>query len=447
MKNKIYSEREAEFSATLKKLLVTTKSDFGLIKDIGRVLQYYDEPKPWQYSASIDSKFLNQKGRSFDSAASGISFFSEKYALLKCLSEAIERYCNFSFFKSSDKIISTFKVLKNDAIDPISIVGFSKNQLKSDALKKFRINNNSVFSWTQGKSLTTNQNILIPSQLIYLSYPFLKDEPSIYPSISTGCAGGECLSAALVRGICEIIERDAFMIFYLNKLPATKIQLELIDDSRIKALLNTFKRYCMEVYSFDLTTDITVPTFLSIVINRTGIGKSVSIGMKCGLDSTSALVGSIEETFTSRTWLRTEFESHPGKVSASDLLKKSDIKTRGFLWYPKSAIKKLDFLLNSQKRTSQLPLSRINKTSGEQLEILVSLLSKLGLEIIYKNITAPIFKKLNFFVAKVIIPKAQPFYLNESKKLLGGERLYKVPGKLGFKTSNSKLNNFPHPFL
>ncbi|HBC72561.1 hypothetical protein A2379_05450 [Candidatus Amesbacteria bacterium RIFOXYB1_FULL_47_13] len=197
-----------------------------------------------------------------------------------------------------------------------------------------------------------------------------------------------------------------------------------------------------------MTTDIPVPTYLTVVINRTGIGKAVSVGMKCSLDPIAALVGSIEETFTTRTWLRTEYENHYRKVTRETLMKRSDIKTRGFLWYSRSAIGKLNFLLNSQKTSPNIPKSISSRSSGEQLEILINIFKKLGLDILYKDITIQVFRKMNYFVVKVIIPKAQPFYLNEARKLLGGERLYQVSQKIGFnKNERRKLNNFPHPFL
>ncbi len=294
-----------------------------------------------------------------------------------------------------------------------------------------------------------HERILIPSQLIYLSYPFISSEPVIYLGISTGAAGGSCLSAALVRGICEVIERDAFMIFYLNKLNANRVNLNQVNDSRIKNLIQILKQYKMELYTFDITTDINIPTHLSVVVDRTGFGKAITLGLKSDLNSVESIIGSIEETFNSRSWIRTEYEKSNKKVTTSDPLKNSDIRTRGMLWFPVEIISNLDFLLKSPPLKTIVPGVKMKIPSGQQLKLLLDIFKARGYEVLYKDITIPVFKKMNYFVVKVIIPQMQPFYLDENIKLLGGSRLYKVPRILGFKgkSSENELNKFPHPFL
>lgn len=444
----IFEEKEATVVTAFSRISKVSEVKYGLVNNFKRVLQYYDEPKLWQYSSTLNSKFVVNNSGDFKSVSSGVSFFSEKLAILKCLSEAIERYCNFAFFTSSVDFVGTYKSVKNKALDPKLVVGFSKRQLANKGFERFVVSGTSVFSWSGGESLTSNRKILIPSQLVYLSYPRLSNEPTIYPSISTGAASGSCLSSALVRGICEVIERDAFMIFYLNKLTARRVQLDKISDWQIQKLLQISKRYKMEIVSLDITTDIQVPTFLSIVVNYTGVGKAVSLGLKSSLNPIDALVGSIEETFNTRTWLRTEYENNPEKVVPSDLLKKPDIKTRGFLWYSTDVINNLDFLIKSPKSKFRFSTKGTNKIAGKQLKQLLTIFKKLEYDVVYKDITISEFKKLGYFVVKVIIPQMQPFYLNEKYKLLGGKRLYEVPEKLGFKGKDEEdLNKFPHPFL
>ena len=86
--------------------------------------------------------------------------------------------------------------------------------------------------------------------------------------------------------------------------------------------------------------------------------------------------------------------------------------------------------------------------SGEKLKRLTKIFSDKNYELYYKDITISEFKKLNYYIVKVIIPKMQPIYLNEKYPLLGSDRLYSVPAKLGFKNKlEDDLNKYPHPFL
>ncbi len=98
--------------------------------------------------------------------------------------------------------------------------------------------------------------------------------------ISTGAAAGGCLASALVRGIYEVIERDAFMISYLNKLENDKVDLEKIPDARITTLLSILNRYRIEGHIMDITSDLGVPTFVTILVDRTGIGPAIHCGLK-----------------------------------------------------------------------------------------------------------------------------------------------------------------------
>lgn len=442
-----YSEKEPSIDSSLRNLSTILNPSFGLINDIKRVRQYYDEPKFWHYSATINSKYSKHDGKNFHSKSSGVSFFSEKIALLKCLGEVIERYCNFVFFENSTSFIGSLKEIKEEALNPCSMHNFSVNQLKKEKFKDFRVTEDSKFKWTKCKSLITNKPVHLPSQLTYLSYPFLKGEPTIYPGISTGVAGGSCLSAALVRGIYEVVERDSFMIYWLNKLQPPKIDLKVINDGKVQRLLGSARRYKLKIISLDITSNLGIPVVVSVIVNPTGIGKAISVGLKSNFNILDAITGSIEEALHTRSWLRSEYEKSPKKVKLSDLQKNSSIKLRGFLWYPIEAIKNLNFWIQSPKEKT-ISAHYQAFSSGQELGKHIAIFKKSNCQIYYKDLAVPALRKLEYYVVKVIIPQMQPLYLNEKYPLLGGERLYTVPEKLGYKRKvEGELNRYPHPFL
>lgn len=437
-------EREPSIDSSIRNLsLLFSKTD--LIRGIKRVKQHYDEPQFHQFSANLNSQYLKSDSRKFSARASGFSFFSRELAFLKCCGESIERYCNHVFFKDLVKFKGPFSNIKKKALDPQAFVSFSSKQKKENL--RLKLGKNSIFCWTEGKSLLDERKILIPSQLIYLSYPLIKREPLIRSQISTGAAGGSCLSAAIVRGIYEIVERDSFMIYYLNKIPSPGVDLKNMKDNRVQRLLDVASRYKLRIVVLDITTDLEIPAYVSIVIDKTGIGKAVSVGLKANLNNISAIIGSIEEAFHTRLWMRREHEKRKGKIKKIKLKEISDFIDRGLLWYPNGAIKKLNFWLKNQK-TIEVKKAQRNLTSGEQLEQLTDLLKKHSCEAYFAKLMISQLEKLNYFVVKVIIPKLHPLYLKEKHPYLGGERLYEVPKKLGFKTKKeSELNKYPHPFL
>lgn len=430
---------------SLIKKLSPVLEEVKLIESFDRIRQHYDEPKFWYYSATISDKHLKHDGTHFHSKASGVSFFSQKKAILKALAEAIERYDNFAFFKKGVSYTGSYSGIKKNAIDPKEFVFFSDKQLRQKRYKKFRIDNSSLFRWTRIKSLTNEKNYHIPCQLISLSYQPVNSEPIIYPSISTGAAGHFTLDSALLNGIYEVLERDSFMIYYLNKLKPKRYDLASSNNKKIKAFLKIAERYHLQILSLDIKTNLNVPAVASVIIDRSGLSKAVSVGLKSHLTIEKAIIGSINEAFHTRTWIREAYIHNPKSITKSELINDSSIKNRGIFWYSPKSICKLDFLTNN------LDLIKIehgddNLSVKSQILKLNNALGEKGYEIYYKDITSKYFKNIPFKVVKVMIPGMQPVYLDEKYPLLGGERIQKVLGELGFK-NRINLNNYPHPFL
>lgn len=416
-----------------------------LIESLDRVRQHYDGPKFWYYSASISDKFLKQQGNHFNSSASGVSFFSQETAILKVLAEAIERYSNFAFFSDSVDFVGKYFEIRKRGIDPKEFVFFSDKQLSQKKYKDFLIKDDSVFRWTKINSLTDKDTYLVPCQAVYLSYKNIKGEPIIYPSISTGAAGHFSLDSAILNGIYEVLERDSFMIYYLNKLKPKKYDLLSSNNKEIQKLLKIAARYNMQVLSLDIKTDLDIPVVASVVLDRSGLSKAVSVGLKCHLDIEKAIIGSITEAFHTRTWIRESYIGNPKSMTKRMLLRDSSIRNRGLFWYSTESIPRLDFFTKNLE-TIKIINGNKNLSATKQLSILKNVLAAKGYKIYYKDITSKYFSELQFKVVKVIVPRMQPLYLNENYPLKEGDRLRNVPLGLGYKKVGV-LNTYPHPFL
>lgn len=411
-----------------------------ITEKIYKTPSYNDEPKIFSYSTKYETKYKNV----YD-IASGVSFGRE-IALVRALGETIERY---AINKSKTNVVangtvSEIKKLGLKYLNPVDISPFSKKQLQLESFKQFRIKSSSKFKWTTGVSINKKGKILIPCQLVSFNYERIKEEPIILPLVSTGTAFGLTFEDALYRAICEIIERDAFMIAYLNKLPNKKIDLISLKDRDINNILQILKRYNLELIVLDMTSDLNIPVFGAIVIDRTGLGPAVSVGLKCGLEIKDVLIGSIEESLMTRSWIRDKFIYLNPDYKKNKVIK--NIEQRAYFWFPNKMIKELDFWLKTKNR-KKLNL-KIN--TKQPLKEVLNRLKVEGMDVIYIDITPSDVKKEGFVVLRVIIPEMEPLHLDESFKFLGNKRLYDVPIKLGFidkKSNENNLNTVPHPFL
>ena len=285
-------EDEIEVNKILPALATFINPRFKIIKHINKIFPHSDDPKFFYFGAVLEPISDDPEEENLSNSVSGYSFFSEGEALLKCLGEALERHClrvvnKNKFTKASCQDLAS---QKKNAIDPIRIVSISSNQKKKNKYKLFNFNKNSPFYWTDGYDLIRKRSTLIPAQLIYLSYKLDKDEKCIYLPITTGAAGGSTLLSAVVRGIYEIIERDAFIIYYLNKLPGRRINLKALKTEDITRIHEYIKSYRLELLCIDITTELNIPTVLSIVVNRTGVGPSLSLGLKTNMDYKVAIL-------------------------------------------------------------------------------------------------------------------------------------------------------------
>lgn len=403
-----------------------------LLRTLTRGLSFNDELNLFYYSATLTNftRLSDGKMPKTGIESAGSSFSSQYEAILKCLGESIERLCLYCY-KEKSIIYSRYKYLKQEALDP------SNYKNKSSI-------SNKVFGWVKGYNLTTNISNLIPAQLVYLNFLRLKKEFPLSTIISTGAAGGFDHESALARGIYEVIERDAFMTVYLNK-----IQSPLIDISKIKyGLLHLipakFRRYNLELYIFNTTNDLDIPCFMTIILDKTRSGPAIAVGLKSNLNYLDAIIGSICEAMLVRLFIRTEMVRIIEMSSKSKSnYKINNLLKKGLYWSKLEMAKKLDFLLNQ----SPVPLKQdlIRKSKKNELSSLIKRVDKKGFHVYYVDISIPIFKQVGYFVYKVLIPKLQPLYIDESKREIRTERLKEV--SMYFKQKRFTLNNIPHPFL
>ena len=334
--------------------------------------------------------------------------------------------------------------------DIVNFVAFSSNQMVGKKFSMFRVSSKSRIGWIKGNSLIHGGEILAPSQLVYLTYrKNHKKEPSIRLSISTGAAAHTDKEEALYKGVCEVVERDAFMIHYLNKLSPPILDLENAPDDDIKKIWKMFRRSNLELYVLDMTTDIPIPTFSTLIIDRTEIGPAVVISNKPGFDMKQVILGSIAEA--TKSW-RARRRRLGGKPNLKPIKNKaeeiSDLKERALFWSNTDMIEHISFLTRGRKKN--VILESAPESSHERLDKSVAYFKKNNFEVAAVDIAIKEAKDLGFYVYMILIPKLQPLYLNEKYRNLGGDRLYRVPISLGYFKEPKKeeeLNNIIHPFV
>ncbi len=381
----------------------------------------------------------------------GGTSINEERGKVKAIGEAIERYCLSIYFEENLTKASYNELGSERAIDPFTVVGPSENQRRQEKYARFLFDGHSQFNWVSSHSVFDDSERLLPAQLVHVPYIYGHNEPIIRLPITTGAAAGLDISDALYRGICEVVERDAFIITYLNKLSSPLVDLSSLNDNLIGTLLTRFRDANLEVYVYDITTDIPIPVFLCLLIDRTGVGPAISVGAKASLNAEEAILGCMEESQQSRHWLRTLKQDKTVKPPTTDPKWEniSNLEQRGLLWSDVSMIPKLSFLLGAKKKPLSGNLRNKKKGKSDKLKTCLKILRERNQACYYVDVTTLDVEELGLRVVKVVMPELQPLYLDERFRYWGGSRLRNVPETLGHKKADAqeRLNPIPHPFL
>jgi ribosomal protein S12 methylthiotransferase accessory factor len=441
------------------RILIRALMQKKIIKRVTKLSRsYHDEPWIFRYLAETPAEppdiFLYSDGRGgVMTRGGGADFSSEERALMRAVGEGIERL-SLCVYREKNLLLSSFAKISKKALNPLSFASVSVSGNKFTP--KLKIDGNSAFRWTKGFSFANKKKLLIPAQLIYIGYKCHPNEPIIRQQLSTGAAAADSFEEALYKGVCEAVERDAFMITYLNKLSPPLIDAETIEEEEIQHLLKLFKRYKLELYLIDITTDITIPSVMAVIIDRTGVGPAVHVAAKTGLNIQQTIKGVIIEAIQGRLGFRDIAFSTREAEERRRILEKdpSQIKTfkdRYLFWASLDSIANINFLLRGpKKKISNDEINKYQNTSNkEKLEIVLHLLEERGIDVYGLDLTLPQIKEEGLYVAKIVSPQLQPLYLDEELKHYS-ERLFRVPIMLGHKKklfSEEELNPLPHPFL
>jgi|SRR3989344_946412 len=361
-----------------------------------------DEPKLPNYICLPNISFDSEKihGQGFD--------LIENRARIKSVAECLERICLFNP-KTSSFLYSKFEGQK-EFVNPLDFVPYSDKQIDRDEYD-FGIKRNKL-SWWPAVNLFNNSTVFVPAQLLFLSHDFDTEFPIRRERISTGSAFGKHgESRALHSGFSEIIERDAIMGAYLMKK-----RLPIIRNlpTKIVDLLNYFKRYNLETYIFDATSDLGIPVVMSLVLDRTGIGEAVNLGAKSGRSYLECIEGSMFEAIQPRRAARMIYILNPEKLEFDDSKEIKGMEERYAFWRSINRIKDLDFWLNSNLNVDYKSISKKDMSLKNALEII----NNRGYSLFVSDITLPRIKDSGFETLKVLIPELHPLYLAENAKAL-----------------------------
>jgi ribosomal protein S12 methylthiotransferase accessory factor len=261
--------------------------------------------------------------------------------------------------------------------------------------------------------------------------------------ISTGCAAHVSLEKALLGGLCEVIERDAISLTWLQQLALPRLELDALPSWADEYVArNERHQHDVETLFFDATTELGVPTIYALQIAPHNEAVATLVMCSTELDPAVAVTKIMRESASSRTSLQ---RPQACPESWDDFL---DVFHGATFMGRRAQLPAFDFLRHSPRRRqlSDLPVL----TTGDERQDLANLLARLQaheMEAFAVDLTTDEARRAGMWVVRTIIPALQPLSFSYRARFLGHPRLYDAPRLLGYPVrSEAEINPWPQPF-
>ena len=326
------------------------------------------------------------------------------------------------------------------AIHPNDVQLFSECQLDNAAtinaeghpynIVPPRLDPDVEISWSPVWSLTQERHRYLPTSMVYAMEAELKGDADFIAD-SNGCAAGNTLEEAILQGFFELVERDAFAIWWYNRLTVPAVDLESFGDSYLAAAADRYRRRGREMWVLDVTADLGIPVFVAVSRRPGGDTEDIIYGAGAHSSPRIAALRAVCELNQCLSWLpRPDGSSGP---TIDDPLA---------IWWWKTA-KLADHRYLAPATGGPLRDKADYPGVGtadacEAVKRCCALVEARGMEFLVLDQTRP---DIGLPVARVIVPGLRHFW----QRLAPG-RLFDVPVQMGWRDSplaEADLNPVP----
>lgn len=161
--------------------------------------------------------------------------------------------------------------------------------------------------WVEGRELLQDVALWVPYETVTYNRVGLDYAAMTFQVTSCGLASGNDLAEATLHALCEIIERDALTMWWAPDTPDyqhSMIAGDSVIDETCRGLLHRLDDAGLDVFLWDVTSDLEIPVFQACVVEREQLPEWRSFGpcwgYGCHPDPAIALSRAITEAAQSR---------------------------------------------------------------------------------------------------------------------------------------------------
>ena len=347
------------------------------------------------------------------------------------LCEALERYCGA--FHGDEircrKRYADFGSDGSEAIHPNCVQLFSEAQLDdADRINASghpynvvppRLDPDAEMDWSPVWSLTGDCPRYLPTSLLYYGTSPDKGRVKDFVADSNGCAAGNTLEEAILQGFFELVERDAFAVWWYNQLRIPEVDLDSFEDAYLAEARDYYHALNRDLWVLDVTGDFGIPAFVALSRRTDRKAEDIIYGAGAHMDPHIALLRAVCELNQFLNWVQGTGAGGAGyQVDDPQCL----------AWWRHATIENQPYLVPapdaSPRGKSSYPVVETDDLRDD-LERCRTLVEAKGMEFLVLDQTRP---DIGMPVVRVIVPGMRHYWAR-----LAPGRLFDVPVEMGWR--------------
>ncbi|MFS8065794.1 MAG: TOMM precursor leader peptide-binding protein [Byssovorax sp.] len=363
-------------------------------------------------------------------------------AMIRAAGEAVERYSAGRFERRAclRASVAEMKAMVNaepgvtstgDYLAPEQLCLYNESQYARPGFPYVRLDESTPIDWVLGRWLDTGAPVYAPALPTFYNYPGCGGG-AFCQVTSNGLAAGATRADASMRAAVELIERDAFMISWLARLPGRRIALDDSVDPGTREVARQLAERGARLELYLLDVGLAVPTVLAVGFGDGRRWPGATVAMAAHLSPHAAIRKAVLEQGHVGPYLRRLMIE--GRQIVPE--RPEDVHTlsdHAVYYFPPSRAAAFAFLDAGEAA----PAASLEEPEDLSLRVLVQRIRAAGRRVAVVDVTSPDLVGTPFRVARALGPDFQQIHFGHVLGQLGNPRLLAM--------APHGINPDPHP--
>ncbi|MGW3559788.1 YcaO-like family protein, partial [Streptomyces sp. NPDC000963] len=312
--------------------------------------------------------------------------------------------------------------------------------------------------WVWGWSLRDGIPRAVPEVLAYYHKPGI--EHRFVQESSNGCSSGGSLEEAVLGGLMEVLERDAFLLAWHGRQPLPEIDPATSADPRTRVMVDRMALYGYRARFFDTRITFPVPVVTGVAERFDGGPARMCFGAGASLDPEAALAAALCEIATDSVQLLQRFERNEAgyRAMAEDFTRITGLHDHPLVYAVPEMGRHADFLLRRPSPPAPVAVAdlrppgfgAIGADVRDDLLVAVEAVTSAGFDVVVVDQTAPEQRALGLHTVKVLVPGLLPLDFGwtrqRARHMPRTRTALREAGLRPDDLTGAGLNPGPHPF-